>query len=65
VLGYAGLVEGLLERAKSAVGRARVIATGEAPWLESLLACVAGIDTLAPLLTHEGLRLLYERQERP
>jgi type III pantothenate kinase len=62
VLGYAGLVEGLLARAKLAVGEAKVIATGEAPWLDGLLDCIEGIDLVAPLLTHEGLRLLFDRQ---
>ena len=66
VLGYAGLVEGLLARARRALGgvEARVIATGDAPWLPELLGCVRGIDAVAPLLTHEGLRLLHERQEK-
>ncbi len=64
VLGYVGLVEGLLALARRTVPEATVYATGEADWLPALLDEIPGVDVVAPLLTHNGLRLLCERQQR-
>lgn len=60
VYGYAGLVDGIVERMKTELGSsARVIATGG---LATLISGVArSIDDVNPDLTLEGLRLLYER----
>jgi type III pantothenate kinase len=60
--GYLGLVEGLVARAKEALGPAPVVATGEAPWLANLLAHTHVIDAYEPLLTLDGLRRIHERQ---
>jgi type III pantothenate kinase len=60
VLGYVGLVEGLIERIQAELGGdARVIATGG---LSSVLAPLTKrIDAVDPWLTLEGLRLISER----
>jgi len=59
--GYAGLIEGLIKRIREQMApeTPKVIATGGmagliAPYTES-------IETVEPMLTLEGLRLLYER----
>jgi type III pantothenate kinase len=59
IYGYVGLIEGLIARFKEEMGPARVIATGG-------LADVIGrettqIEIVNPMLTLDGLRLLYER----
>lgn len=58
VFGYVGLVEGLIRRFREEMGPARVIATG------GLAEVIAGesalIDDVNPLLTLDGLRLIYE-----
>jgi type III pantothenate kinase len=61
VYGYAGLVDGMIERLKAEMsGAPRVVATGG---LASLIAHVASsIELVDEHLTLEGLRLLYERQ---
>jgi type III pantothenate kinase len=61
VYGYAGLVDGMVERLKAEMsGAPRVVATGG---LASLIAHVASsIELVDEHLTLEGLRLLYERQ---
>jgi type III pantothenate kinase len=58
--GYVALVEGMVRRLREEMGgEVRVIATGgHAETLGPALECVDEID---PLLTLEGLRLLYER----
>jgi type III pantothenate kinase len=58
--GYVALVEGMVRRMKEELGeRATVIATGGlAEILGEALDCV---DTIDPLLTLEGLRILFER----
>lgn len=61
--GYVGLVEGIVSRMKNELEQApTVIATG------GLAGPVAGatdcIDRVEPMLTLEGLRLLYERNRR-
>jgi type III pantothenate kinase len=60
VYGYAGLVDGIVERMKAEMeGRPRVIATGG---LATLMANVArSIEHVDDDLTLEGLRLLYEQ----
>ncbi|MGH7279525.1 MAG: type III pantothenate kinase [Candidatus Rokuibacteriota bacterium] len=60
VYGYAGLVEGIVERIKAEMaGRPKVIATGGlAPLIAGVARC---IDTVNGDLTLEGLRLIYER----
>lgn len=61
VYGYAGQVDGLVKRIKAEMGadNVKVIATG------GLAELIAGetdsIDEIAPLLTLEGLRIIYER----
>jgi type III pantothenate kinase len=60
--GYLGLVEGLLARARAELGPAPAVATGEAPWLATLLDHTQAIDAYEPLLTLDGLRRIYERQ---
>jgi type III pantothenate kinase len=61
VYGYAGLVDGLVERMKTEMGGSpKVIATGG---LAPLIADVARtLEHLDPDLKLEGLRLLYERR---
>jgi type III pantothenate kinase len=61
VLGYLGLVEGLVKRAQDETGPAPVVATGEAAWLPGLLAQTDVVDAYEPLLTVTGLRLIYDR----
>ena len=63
VYGYAGLVDGLVERMRAEMeGHPVVIATGG---LAGLIHGVArSIDLVNPNLTLEGLRILYERWER-
>jgi len=60
VFGFAAMVEGLVGRVRAeADGPARVIATGGfAPLIAEATPC---IDEIAPFLTLEGLRLIYER----
>ena len=60
VYGYAGLVDGIVERMKAEMeGRPKVIATGG---LAALMADVArSIEHVDDDLTLEGLRLLYEQ----
>lgn len=58
VFGYVGLVEGLIARFQQEMGPARVIATGglaEVIASESTL-----VDVVDPLLTLDGLRLIYD-----
>jgi len=59
ILGYVGLIEGLVGRIRAELGgRAKVIATGG---LAPLLAHETSIiETVNPMLTLEGLRLIYE-----
>ena len=62
VYGYAGLVDGLVERMRAEMGgSATVIATGG---LASLIADVArSIDHVSPDLKLHGLRLIYQRAQ--
>ncbi|WP_309122860.1 type III pantothenate kinase [Paenibacillus sp.] len=60
IFGFAGQVDGIVERIREEFGtRPRIVATG------GLAEMIAGesktIDTIDPLLTLEGLRLIYER----
>lgn len=58
ILGYAGLVEGLVARMQAELGeRCKVIATGGLA--EVLAAETTAIDVVEPLLTLDGLRLIY------
>lgn len=61
VLGYVGVVEGLIEAARRDIGSAPVIATGTAPWVPTLVSACSSIDEYDELLTLDGLRLIYER----
>ncbi|MDR1296817.1 MAG: type III pantothenate kinase [Deltaproteobacteria bacterium] len=58
VLGYAGLVEGMVGRIKAEMGEARVVATG------GLAGLIAGettvISEIMPNLTLEGLKIVYD-----
>ena len=62
VLGYAGLVEGMVRRLKRELdapdGRVRVIATGGLA--EVVAPETPAIDLIDPQLTLKGLRLIYE-----
>ncbi|MDH3394097.1 MAG: type III pantothenate kinase [Desulfobulbaceae bacterium] len=63
LLGYGGMVEGLIARLKEEIGAAQttVIATGG---MAALIAPHApSIDAIEPMLTLEGLRLIYERRQ--
>ena len=61
VLGYAALVEGMIQRMRAELGgQATAIATGG--WAETLAPVCPAIDRQAPALTLEGLRLVWERQ---
>jgi type III pantothenate kinase len=67
VLGYAGLVEGLVRRLKREMtapeGRIRVIATGGLA--EVVAPETPAIDLIDPQLTLKGLRLIYELNRSP
>ncbi len=62
VIGYAGLVEGLVRAIKRELGEAQVVATG------GLVSAVAQatdvLDHVDPDLTLEGVRLMYELNHR-
>ncbi|MFO7323517.1 MAG: type III pantothenate kinase [Chloroflexota bacterium] len=64
-LGYVALVEGLVARIQAALGdeRARVIATGGMASIFQQHTNV--IDTIAPELTLDGLRVIYELNHGP
>ncbi|MDR1656667.1 MAG: type III pantothenate kinase [Deltaproteobacteria bacterium] len=59
VMGYAGLVEGMIARIKLEMGSIKVVATG------GLAALIAGeapvIEEILPDLTMEGLKIVYDR----
>ncbi len=58
ILGYTGLVEGLVQRLKAELDTpARVVATGGLA--DVIAAETDAIDTVEPFLTLEGLRMLY------
>lgn len=59
VLGYVGLVEGLVRRFWSEMGRCRVVATGG--YSQLIASQTDLIDVVNPDLTLLGLRLVYER----
>jgi len=67
VLGYAGLVEGMVRRLKHEMvapdGRIRVIATGGLA--EVVAPETSAIDVIDPQLTLKGLRLIYELNRSP
>ncbi len=58
VLGFAGLVEGLVRRLKSELGDAKVIATGGLA--EVIAPATDAIDVVDLQLTLKGLKLIYE-----
>jgi type III pantothenate kinase len=62
IFGYAGLIEGIVERMRKELGSAmKVIATGG---LSSLMAKETEvIDILAPWLTLEGVRIIWEMNQ--
>jgi type III pantothenate kinase len=58
VLGFAGLVEGLVKRLKAELGSAKVIATGG---LADIIAPVTEIiDVVDQQLTLKGLKIIYD-----
>ena len=60
VYGYAGLVDGLVERLQGELGgRARVVATGGLA--EEMREVARSIETVNPDLRLEGLRMMWER----
>ena len=62
VLGYIGLVEGLLARVQAEEGPAPVVATGDATWLTDLLELTTAVQAYDPLLTLDGLRRVLAKQ---
>lgn len=59
VLGYVGLIEGLVARIRTELGgRAKVVATGGMAHI--LAEQTAVIEAVDPMLTLEGLRLIYK-----
>jgi type III pantothenate kinase len=60
VYGYIGLVEGLVGNLRDELGDAPAVATGEAAWLQELLAQTQVFDHFAPLLTLDGVRRIFE-----
>ena len=58
VLGFAGLVEGLVKRLKSELGEAKVVATGGLA--EVIAPATDVIDVVDLQLTLKGLKLIYE-----
>jgi type III pantothenate kinase len=60
VMGYAGLVEGMVSRITKEMGQAKVVATG------GLAALIAGeapvIEKVMPDLTMEGLKIIYDEK---
>ena len=64
VFGYVGLIEGLVARIRAELGgRAKVVATGGMAHILAELTPV--IEAVDPLLTLEGLRLIYELNRTP
>lgn len=61
VLGYIGLIEGLVRRVQAEIAPGPVIATGEAALIEMILPHTRIIDHHDPLLTLDGLRQVYAR----
>ncbi len=61
IYGYIGLIEGLVNRFRQEMGAAKVIATGG---LAAVIAQeTAIIDVTDPLLTLDGLRLIYDMNQ--
>ena len=60
IYGFAELVDGLVKRMKREFSpQAKVIATGG--WAELIASEAKNIDEVAPFLTLEGLKIIYER----
>jgi type III pantothenate kinase len=60
VMGYAGLVEGMVNRIKKEMGPAKVVATGG---LATLIADeTVAIEEILPNLTMEGLKIIYDEK---
>ena len=59
--GYAGLVDSMVDRISEEMGRPLpVVATGG--FAEKLRGVCSSIETIDPLLTLEGLRIIHERR---
>lgn len=62
--GYAGMVDSMVNKMKMALGEdARVIATGGQ--ITRILPEMSTIDEVRPLLTLEGLKILYDKNKKP
>ena len=58
IFGYVGLIEGLIARFHAEMGPAKVIATGGLA--EIIASQTPAVEIINPLLTLEGLRLIYD-----
>jgi type III pantothenate kinase len=63
IFGYVGLIEGLVTRFRDEMGPAKVIATGGLA--EIIASQTALVDVIDPMLTLEGLQLIYELNRAP
>lgn len=60
IRGHACMVEGLIRRIKEEIGEAQVIATGGLA--ETLAPYIDSFDRVDPLLTLDGMRMIFERR---
>lgn len=62
IMGHACMVDGLIRRVKKEIGEARVVATGGLA--ETLAPYIESFDTVEPLLTLDGMRLICEKSRQ-
>ncbi|NGP77812.1 type III pantothenate kinase [Balneolaceae bacterium YR4-1] len=61
IRGHACMVEGLINKIKEEIGQAQVVATGGLA--ETLAPYIESFDRVDPLLTLDGMRMIYDRRE--